>query len=308
MGECAAPPTGAGVTIRRPGVPAQVLKEVVMTSIIGIDFSGAKSDRSTWVAQGKLTVDGALLFYNAEMTPRKQVLNLLSTVSTPAVAGIDFPFGVPRAFANSLCGGSDIKSMPDVWYLLAGMTQHEFIATRDAFVERFGELKRAGDEYHFPESFSPLHKVNPNMLPMTFLGIRMLSELHSRSASRWVVPPLESQTADRDSTVTLLETMPGAFLKAIGFDYAVYKRYKKARNALQNRRFILDSLSIKSGIDLPNIADLREDCLANDDCLDSVIAAVTAACWAQNAARFRHPNRAELTAANLEGWIYVPKS
>ena len=135
----------------------------------------------------------------------------------------------------------------------------------------------------------------------------MLHDLHWQYPTRWIVPPLHTASDVPDATVTLLETMPGAFLNAIGFEFAVYKRYKKARNALQNRRIILDSLSIKSGIDLPNIAELREDCLANDDCLDSVIAAVTAACWAQNADEFRRPNRDELPAAKLEGWIYVPK-
>ena len=279
-----------------------------MTTIIGIDFSGAKSDRNTWAAQGRLTSDGTLTFDATEMTPRKEVLDLLATASTPAVAGIDFPFGVPQAFAGFLSAGHGIESMPEVWRVLAGMTQDEFIAARDGFVERFGEAKRAGDSQHFPESFSPLHKANPNMLPMTYYGIRMLHELHSRNASRWGVPPLESQATDSDSSVTLLETMPGAFLKAIGFGYAVFKRYKKARNALRNRRTILDSLSTKSGIDLPNISDLREDCIASDDCLDSVIAAVAAACWAQNAAGFRHPAGDELAAAKLEGWIYVPQS
>ena len=44
-----------------------------MTAIIGIDFSGAKHDRGTWVAQGHLTQDGALEFDGAEMTRRKDV-------------------------------------------------------------------------------------------------------------------------------------------------------------------------------------------------------------------------------------------
>ena len=283
-----------------------------MTAIIGIDFSGAKSDRNTWVAQGRLTQEGSLELDSVEMTPRRDVLRLLRSVDTPAVAAIDFPFGVPRAFAEFVFTefvnhGAGIQSMPDVWRNLAALSLEEFIGARDRFVGRFGEVKRRGDERHFSESFSPLHKANPNMLPMTYHGIRMLHELHKSPDGRWIVPPLYSAD-EAGKAVTLLESMPGAFLKAIGFEYAVYKRYKKARNALTNRRSILDGIAAKSGVALPNLHTLREACLASDDCLDSVVAAVAAVCWAQNSAGFRHPIEDELAAAELEGWIYVPQS
>ena len=44
-----------------------VQPEETMTTIIGIDYSGAKSDLNTWVAQGRLTSDGALVFDSAQM-------------------------------------------------------------------------------------------------------------------------------------------------------------------------------------------------------------------------------------------------
>lgn len=280
----------------------------MIAAIIGIDFSGAKSDRNTWVAQGNLVSDGALMLESAQMMRRKDVCELLAAVDTPAVAAIDFPFGVPRMFAGFVNDGADIESMPDVWRLLATLSQEEFIGARDEFVGRFGELKRRGDERHFTESFSPLHKANPNMLPMTYHGTRMLHKLHKNHNGRWIVPPLHS-AGDAGKTVTLLESMPGAFLKAIGFEYAIYKRYKKARNALNNRGSILDGLAAKSRIALPNLYMLRDDCLANDDCLDAVVAAVAAARWAWNPEGFQHPIKGdELAAAKLEGWIYVPQS
>ena len=278
-----------------------------MTVIVGVDFSGHRDDRNTWVARGRLDAGGALWLDSVQPARRADVHDLLAAVATPAVAALDFPFGVPAAFAARLSPKHRPRAMPDLWQTLSGIGAGDFLAARDRFVADNGELKRSGDARHFPESYSPLHRANPNMLPMTYYGISMLHELHESFPNRWVVPPLQSSSDMAGGTVTLLETMPGAFLNAIGFEFAVYKRYKKARNALQNRRIILDNLSIKSGIDLPNIAELREDCLANDDCLDSVIAAVTAACWAQNADEFRHPNRDELPAAKLEGWIYVPK-
>ncbi len=278
-----------------------------MTTIIGIDFSGAKSDRNTWVARGRIGPDGALTLERAESTRRMEVIELLGATTAPTVVGLDFPFGVPRAFAETL-NADDLETMPDVWEAVSNLSLSDFIERRDAFVVRCGEHKRCGDEKHFKESFSPLHKANPNMLPMTYYGIRMLRELHERCATSWTVPPMPTRNAGGRDTVTLLETMPGAFLKAVGFEYTVYKRYKKARDALNNRRHILDALSQRSGVRLPNLSEFREDCLASDDCLDSIIAAVSAASWALDSARFRHPEPSELAAAELEGWIYVPQS
>ncbi len=278
-----------------------------MTTIIGIDYSGAQSDRNTWVAQGRLTSDGALKFEGANMIRRKDVVNLLIAVSTPAVAAMDFPFCIPREFAEFLNTGDELKAMPDAWRIIDGMTLEDFYSARNAFVERWGEPKRAGDAAHFSESFSPLHKVNPNMVPMTYYGIKMLHGLYEKQKDRWIVPPIEA-SGDQSETVTLLETMPGAFLRAIG---TIYKGYKKPKSALlrdERRNAILDDLQQKAGLALLNLSELREACLASDDCLDAVVAAVAAAAWAQDAKRFRHPSTAELPTAKLEGWIYVPKS
>ena len=278
-----------------------------MTTIIGIDFSGAKSDRNTWVAYGHLKSDGALEFEGANMISRRDIANLLVAVSTPTIAAIDFPFGVPQEFAEFLNAGDDLKAMPDVWRIIDDLSLEDFYAARDAFVGRFGEPKRAGDAAHFTESFSPLHKVNPNMLPMTYWGIRMLCGLYRESPDRWAVPPIRASRSQADC-VTLLETMPGAFLKSIG---TIYKGYKKPKSALQRderRNAILDAVERNSGLVLPNLFELRDNCVASDDCLDAVVAAVAAARWAQNLAYFRHPSDDELAAARLEGWIYALQS
>lgn len=278
-----------------------------MTNIIGIDFSGAKSDRNTWVAYGYLKSGGALEFEGANVISRRDVANLLMAVSTPAVAAIDFPFGVPQGFSEFLSIYGDLNAMPDVWRIIDDMSLEDFYAARDAFVRRFGEPKRAGDAAHFSESFSPLHKVNPNMLPMTYRGIRLLHRLYGESPDRWAVPPIEASHSQAES-VTLLETMPGAFLKSIGAIYKGYKRPKSTRQRDERRNAILDAIQRNSSIALPNLSELRADCVASDDCLDAVVAAVAAAEWAQNLARFRHPSADELAAARLEGWIYALQS
>ena len=141
------------------------------------------------------------------------------------------------------------------------------------------------------------------MLPMTYEGIRMLHRWHHERPDRWHVPPLEP-TGPSSQRVTLLELMPGAFLKSVGLPY---KGYKKGRAALERRDEILGGLAEASGVGLPNLGRARMACRANDDCLDAVVAAVGAAAWARDTSRFHHPNRDELADAALEGWIYVPR-
>ena len=274
-----------------------------MTAIIGVDFSGARADKNTWVAQGRLDATGSLTLESARSIRRDDLYHLLADIPAPAVAALDFPFGVPAQFAAFLSPRRLPSDMPDLWEVIASITADEFIRERNRFIIQHGEPKRAGDRKYHPESYSPLHAVNPNMLPMTYQGIRLLRCWHEEQPYRWQVPPLPLAASD-DAAVTLLELMPGALLKSLGLPY---KGYKRGRDSIQRRTQILDSLSHKSGVQLPNLETVYTDCLANDDCLDAVVAAVGAAMWAQDYTRFHHPADAEIPDAQLEGWIYVPK-
>ena len=274
-----------------------------MTTIIGVDFSGARADKNTWVARGLLDTDGSLVLESVQSIRREDLYRLLADIPVPAVAALDFPFGVPAQFAAFLSPRRLPSDMPDLWKVIDSIIADEFIRERNRFVIQHGEPKRAGDRKYHPESYSPLHAVNPNMLPMTYQGIRLLRRWHEKQLCRWWVPPLPLATA-ADAVVTLLELMPGALLKSLGLPY---KGYKRGRDSIQSRTQILDSLSSKSRIRLPNLEAVYQGCIANDDCLDSVVAAVGAAMWAQNPDLFRHPADDELPDAQLEGWIYVPK-
>lgn len=280
-----------------------------MTTIIGVDFSGHRDDRNTWVALGECGSNGALVLDSVQPVRRDDLGIILADAAAPAVAALDFPFGVPREFADFLCEGVSPGDMTDVWDVIARLTGQEFVARRDDFVSaRAGlplherEPKRAGDLAHHRESYSPLHTVNPNMLPMTYEGIRMLRAWHTEQPRRWHVPPLDP-TGTASERVTLLELMPGAFLKSVGLPF---KGYKKGRTALTKRDEILGSLAEASGVGLPNLGRVRMACRANDDCLDAVVAAVGAAAWAVDESHFHHPDGGEMADAVLEGWIYVP--
>ena len=278
-----------------------------MTTIVGIDYSGARDDRNTWVARGQVISDGVLRLESAEMTPRQEVTDLLTSVRRTTVAGIDFPFGLPRHFAEFLTT-RPLVTMLDLWRAMSDLSLSDFISARDAYVRRFGEPKRAGDEAHFKESYSPLHKVNPNMLPMTYYGIRMLREVQWKNPENCVVPPVPTLDIDMGQSLTVLETMPGAFLRSIGTIYKGYKKPQSTQLRDERRIKILDALENRAGVKILNLSQFRQECLASDDCLDSIIAAITAARWALDPSTFRHPDSSEFRAASLEGWIYVPKS
>ena len=258
----------------------------------GVDFSGARSDGNTWLAQGSVE-DGVLTLDSCRPIRRADLTELLADALTPCVAAMDFPFGVPLPFAR--CWAPDSTSVSDLWEVSAGSAFEEFRAHRDAFVARNGELKRSCDTY-YAESYSSLHTANPNMLPMTHHDMRMLSAL---GKSRWAVAPMDSGNRDR----TAIEVMPGATLRALGLPY---KGYKKGRNAFELRKRILGGLAESTRVPVAGLAELSEVCTFSDDAPDAVVAAFTGALWVTAPDAFRLPSDEERDRANMEGWLCVP--
>lgn len=279
------------------------------TTIIGVDFSGAEKSNSTWVTKGILDGDCLQIKWCCRPSRKRgeshaRLEKLLWDLPNGAIAAMDFPFGVPKAFINYL--GIQATKMSEIWNYLANIDIEKFHTDRNEFVDvrrkekqTVLEPKRIGDGLY--PSLSPLNK---RMRPMTYHGIAMLHRLHHASPQRWHVPPLNHNAAPKN-TVTLLEVMPGAYLKTIGL---AYKKYKgKGDDAQKQRNGILNSLCAHSGIQLPNLNEHSTKCIGNDDCLDSVVAAVAAAAWAKDSGQFHHPDDNELADAQLEGWLYAPK-
>ena len=279
------------------------------TTILGVDYSGALADKNTWATKGVLR-GNVLTLESCEPIPRAELTAKLASLPADAVAALDFPFSVPQVFAERWLPGA--KTMPDLWQAAAAMDLPDFLHLRDEFVAQHGEPFRRGDGY-FPECYSCLHKANPNMVPMTFRGMRMLNGLWQAGCR---VPPLPD---GGHPGPLLLESMPGAALRAFGLPF---KGYKKGQRAVELRRKILDGLESRSGVKIPNLAWFDDRCIGNDDCLDSVVASVAACLWSLNHALFRlpqdgpgdpttrggtpHSDGNELAAARLEGWIYAP--
>lgn len=288
------------------------------TTIIGVDFSGAKANNSTWVTQAILDKDCLRIEYCWRPSPKGEEAHdslekLLLKLPCNAVAAMDFPFSVPQSFARELANGA--TTMCAVWRAVAAreMRYLEFVGLRDKFVKHCGEMKRRGDGY-FGGPISPLKTGGPNMLPMTFYGMQMLHRLWNADRS-FRVPPL--QESGRTGPV-LLETMPGVLLRAFGLPAENYKNKNKSNgyNPEKVRREILNGLPSRvkdtAGLSLAIPDQQLQKCIDNDDCLDSLVAAIGAAMWAKSPADFLLPKDeaspdGELQTARLEGWIYAPR-
>ena len=278
-----------------------------MTTIIGVDYSGDQGDHKTWVTCGRLDDSGFTLDRSYPIL-RTDLCELLAAIEPPAVAALDFPFSLPKVFLKAL--GINANTMKGVWPHIANMPLGSFknpnAGTYRARCSNFGtHPKRIGDN-HYPVSMSAL---NTRLVPMTYHGIKMLRKLDREHQHHWWVPPIDQGQSPTDR-ITLLEVMPGALLSSLGLDFTTVKGYKNAANALATRDMVINRLArhAKETLGMANLLDYRLAFRASDDCLDSVIAAVGAAMWAQNRDRFHHPSDVELLAAQLEGWIYAPKT
>ena len=274
-----------------------------MTAIIGVDFSGAARDRDTWFAQGNLD-DGNLLLERVQPIRREDLYWLMLEIPVPAVVAMDVPFGLPEEFLPHIAIGADFQTIAEIWPVLAYTEFQDLKNIAAEFVVNYREPRRVVDRL-YPECKSTLHRVRPDMLTMTYQGARLLTRWWDQNdRPPWHVMPLDPPPTRSEEVVTLMETMPGAFLRSVNLPY---RNYKGAGNiARQKRDTIIHGLAPKSGIVLPNLNECRYACRANDDCLDAVVAAVCAAAWSHDAVDFRIPNDCEETAARREGWLYAP--
>jgi hypothetical protein len=260
----------------------------------GADYSGDMRDPrdGTWLAVVELE-DARLRLRRLEAVGRAGLHSVLrdADAALPGVEaiGLDFPFGLPLGFARRLLGGSFEDGD---WWTLARCFERlgrlEYLRALQDYRDAHGEEKRLTDEA--AGAFSPLHRVNPDLAPMTYHGIRMIAEERSRFAVR----PFESAQGR-----LLLEVYPGGLTR----------RLDLRRGALQGGRpgAILAALAALPMLPVEVESPLAAACLGKRDALDAVLAARCAAAAVLG-------GEADLPAARLapedvtrvrrEGWIY----
>lgn len=281
-----------------------------MATIIGVDYSGSQSN-DPWVTEAEIHGNG-LRLVSCYPLPREALTELLLAKcgESNVVIGMDFPFGLPRSFAEVEFGFKGTL-MTEMWEVIHNKDLPEYIKKirprllKKGDLRKFNKCLRQGDKNHFSSvAYSPLNPAAPEMFPMTFYGMSMLHTLWTQSDCR--VPPLDY--AGREGAV-LLETMPGVLLRYLCLPAANYKKKNKANGGDPEkvRKEILNGLGTDSPVLLQIPDGIREKCIKNDDCLDSLVAAIAAAAWVQRPNSFRKPEADELADAQLEGWIYAPK-
>jgi hypothetical protein len=177
-------------------------------SFAGVDYSGDMRDprEGTWLAIVELR-DDALHVSRLEATGRHGLEGSLrdpdARLMRVEAIGLDFPFGLPLDFAEKLMG----RPFPsEGWWALAKtlerLSRPDYLVAVQEFRDERGESKRLTDEV--AQAFSPLHRVNPDLGPMTYHGIRMIAE----DRSRYAVKPFETAIGRY-----LLEVYPGAFVR-----------------------------------------------------------------------------------------------
>jgi len=264
----------------------------------GADFSGDMRDPrdATWLSIVELR-DERLRVHRLDATGRHGLQNCLrdpdSTMMSVEAIGLDFPFGLPIDFAQNLMG----NDFPEEgWWALAkrmeSLSRPDYLIAVQEFRDENGESKRHTDEN--AKAFSPLHRVNPDLGPMTYHGIRMIAE----DRSRYAVKPFESAQGR-----LLLEVYPGGFVKQL----ALPATATPEGQGRERRRHILNAMGRLDYLPIELDDHVVKSCLNRRDALDAVIAARMAAVAVLTGEVERTPEQLAPDAANRvrhEGWIY----
>ena len=288
--------------------------------IIGVDFSGAQDQKKsdTWLAQGRLE-GNVLTLETCHPIIRADLTDHLAALEGPAAVGMDFPFSVPAEFAKRRLCYDKSWEMPDLWAATRTKGESFKKAAKQFWKKHNGQKKqqqwllRKCDQQLFefdPKSpLKPEKTGNPAMLPMTYQGMRLLGCLWDSSRVKVSVLPLPNPSPHGlGPPLTLLEVMPGATLQSLNL-LPDHDGYKGGKDALRKRQNILTALPNQVeqlGLNLAGLPDdLTQTCRANDDALDAVVAAVTAALWCIGVPAKIDP--ADCPESLLEGWMYVPQ-
>ncbi|MDX1990145.1 MAG: DUF429 domain-containing protein [Candidatus Obscuribacter sp.] len=237
---------------------------------------------------------------------------------------------------NPGAGGNNGERQPGFisshdWQLTRELASMAFSELESAVVEFARETKpeplRLTDQLVSPKGTSPLHRINPGLLKMTWQGAGLLLDL---KAAGFSIAPFDDELSSGPETKPkVLEIYPTALLKWLSLPH---RRYKGAgATAMETRKELITALARSSGTVLPAAKlhtvnscrplelkldikpSLRQQCLADDNALDGVIAAIGAAISLIDP---RAVSPASLEASPelshqchlvpREGWIYTP--
>jgi len=334
--------------IKQPNPTWLALFEVLAASGAEAKASSVPSRIKKGTVQEKRNNFLHLRLASLENVGSDRLFNAL-TEARPLITGLDFPFGYPASFldwidrrhtgerrnaheqASDGCGQIAGSSANHDWQLTRKLAAMAFSELEAAVIEFARTTKpeplRLTDRLVSPKGTSPLHRINPGLLKMTWQGAGLLLAL--KSAGFRIAPFDDEISHSPETAPEVLEIYPSALLKWLSLPN---RRYKGAgATAMETRKEIITTLSRSSGtvLPLPKLhtvnscrsrqlkldikPSLRQQCLADDNALDGVIAAIGAA--------ISLIDRQAVSPASLEaspelshqchlvpreGWIYTP--
>ena len=240
--------------------------------VLGVDFSGARdAGNKIWIAEGIVTANGVEIYsckrardlpggaVDLDRALRALVEHLAG--KTDALAGLDFPFSLPR----------ELIADPS-WnvFVLEFAKQHSTPESfRDDCTRRAGgrELKRRTDV----EARVPFSAYNLRLYRQTYWGIRDVLYRFITNHSARVIP----MQSPRVGVPVIAEICPASILKREGLYFSYKGRGPLLREA---RRSIVDGLINRRVLQPPS--EITLSLLLDDtggDALDAVIAAIGAA-------------------------------
>ena len=265
--------------------------------VIGVDFT-SKPSRQKPITGLVCAFDGALLAVGKALAWNDYAgFEAMLAAPGPWIAGLDFPFGLPRRFIENI-------GWPRDW---CGYVDHAAGLGRAGFVAALEDYKHdrpAGDREHKRRCDALAGSISPQKLYGVPVGKMFFEGAPRLLASNATIAGLRPQDPER----IVVEAYPGVVAGAL-IGRRPYKNDAKRRQTpalLDARRDILEQLvngaaRARFGFDLDAPAALAED--PTGDRLDSLLCAVQAAwAWARREADFGMPADTD----RLEGWIADP--
>jgi hypothetical protein len=263
-----------------------------MTTLIGVDFSGAKNPSLTmWLSCGilkdnKLRITDCFPASKFEQPDRESYYNAVVDfikINSPCIVGFDFPFSIPQYLMRkvSVDWFDFVMKFPELF-----PDEHMFRAWCRNNSSK--ELKRHTDRM----TKTPFSPYNLRLFRQTYFGIKCILYPIIQKNIGTVVP---LQPKDNRRPTEIIEICPACTLKNMG----LYQPYKgRESNLWYHRRSILKDIDV----DVPE--DIKEIVLENGggDALDSIIATKAVYNYTQ-----RKPLWFDLTNNNelIEGRVYV---
>jgi predicted nuclease with RNAse H fold len=282
-----------------------------MTDLVvaGVDFSGAKTQpNETWLTLAKAGPLGVEVV-DVRKVGSHALPQALKEQPVLKALGIDCPFSLPVEFIDFLAAKrvrAPYQSWQEVVQDLVFIPLEEFTQIAKEFKK---EPKRFTDETCNAPAQSPLHRVNPSMLTMTYHGMRLLAML---DPAKFFVSPFQDAF---DFGCPVIEVYPRATLNALGLTETGYKSQEKSeQERMQTTRANmlagLVGLREKKGItyqEYPRLTVAKRFeklVVESDHALDSLIACYTTAAYVVAPKLFADPLESDNLDVLLEGWIY----